>query len=68
MNLKSDIIYSPILGTSADVPDVPCRTPLALYLSARIHVYYVEPVIFHQAVGLNSNKYSNPTIQSIYCI
>ena len=29
-NLQSDIIYSPTLGTSADVPDVPCPTPLSL--------------------------------------
>ena len=30
INLQSDIIYSPTLGTSADVPDVPCRTPLGV--------------------------------------
>ena len=28
INLQSDIINSPTLGTSANVPDVPCRTPL----------------------------------------
>jgi len=30
INLQSDIIYSPTLGTSADVPDVPCPTPLSV--------------------------------------
>ena len=30
INLQSNIIYSPTLGTSADYPDNPCRTPLPL--------------------------------------
>ena len=28
INLQSNIIYSQTKGTSADVSDVPCRTPL----------------------------------------
>ena len=28
INLQSNIIFSPTLGTSADIPDVPCPTPL----------------------------------------
>ena len=55
-NLQSDIIYSPTLGTSADVPYVPCRAPLPItcgLIECSVHLYGLMDATFYIKIDID---------------